>query len=101
MPITCIEARDNSKSGTGAFAMVKEGGINYRYVKMYFKSQTGGDIKFTVDIYADGGIRTNAQAQPAGWIPQNVPQSNYPNAYPNYPTGYQPPQSPYNPYNRF
>lgn len=95
--------KDNSKSGTGGFAMIKEGGINFRYVKIYFKSQTGGDIKFTIDIFGDGGaaIRPNAQAPPAGWIPQNIPQSNYPNYPNNYPTGYQPPQVPYNPYNRF
>lgn len=90
--------KDNSKRGTGGFATVREGGINFRYVKIFFKSQTGGDIKFVVELYANSNtIQSNLQAQQPGWIyPQNVPNS-YAN---NYPIGYQPPHQPY-PFNRF
>lgn len=71
--------KDNATDGTGGFAMIKAGGINYRFVVIYFKSQTGSDIRFSVEIYAEPYAAQpaypNAVAQPAGWIyPQ---QNNY------------------------
>lgn len=93
VPITCVTIQDNEKNGKGGYAMIKEGGINYRHITVEFVSQTGGDIKFTVYLYGDNGptMQTNVQAHPAaGWVyPQNIPQ----NVQPNYP--YQQPY-PYN-----
>lgn len=85
--------KDNATDGTGGFAMIKAGGINFRYVVIYFKSQTGSDIRFSVDIYSQpSGIQPNyphnAAPPAAGWI---YPQNNYP------PNNYQPQYS----FNRF
>lgn len=92
--------RDKATDGSGGFAMIKSGGINYRNAVVYFKSQTGGDIRFTVDIYcqpvnSQPYYQPNAVAHPAGWV--YPPQNNYPqqNNYPpqnNYPqqNNYQP-----------
>ncbi|XP_055318190.1 uncharacterized protein LOC129576714 [Sitodiplosis mosellana] len=96
-PITCILIKDIAANGTGGFAMIQEGGINFRHVKIYFKSQTGCDIRFNVDIFAQTpyGIPPTSYgtqvypnvgapypnnaaqgypAQPAGWI---YPSNNY------------------------
>lgn len=98
--------RDNATDGTGGFAMIKEGGINFKYVKIYFKSQTGHDIRFVVDIYAQPPYVSvpattfvqqqqhpgafvqqqqqqplpypNNAAQPIGWIPAVQPMPAYP-----------------------
>lgn len=80
MPINCINIRDKTTDGTGAFANIKEGGINYKYVVLHFKSQRGNGIRFIVDIYAQypyvQSIYPSIVAQqPAGFIyPTNVNQ---------------------------
>lgn len=94
-PITCISIIDNEKNGDGGYAMIKEGGINYRHVTIEFVSQTGGDIKFMVYLYGDVGppVAPNMPSPPIGW---NFSSNNQPNNQPNnYPGAYQPP------YNRY
>lgn len=84
--------KDNETDGTGGFAMIKEGGIHYKHVVIYFKSQTGHDIRFAVDIFAQPVQQTppivnplpafgspsptyGTAVQPAGWIyPSNTYQ---------------------------
>ncbi|KAJ6649093.1 hypothetical protein Bhyg_04326 [Pseudolycoriella hygida] len=99
-PITCISIKDNATDGRGGFARVMDGGINFRYVVLDFKSQSGGDIRFTVDIYTDpmGSVKPvypNIQSPPIGWV--QPPNSHQPPAYQppgsHQPHGYQPPGS--------
>lgn len=77
-PIMCIHIKDIASNGTGGFAMIEEGGLNYRHARIYFKSQTGSDIRFNVDIYG----------QPPYGIPPSYGTQQYPNVpgqqlYPN------------------
>lgn len=81
--------KDNARDGSGGFATVKSGGINYRNAVIYFRSQRGGDINFDVGIYSDapsagfggggGGGGAVYAPQPAytasqiGWRPQPQP----------------------------
>lgn len=77
--------KDNARDGTGAFATVQSGGVNYRHVVIYFRTQRGGDINFDVGIYGDG-------SRPAVQPP-------YTNSYPpigwNQPPQQQPPSPQY------
>lgn len=77
-PIRCIILRDKATDGTGGFAIIKEGGINYRHVVVHFKSQRGSDIRFTIDIYAEQNafvapMYPGVVSQP-GWIYPNQQQ---------------------------
>lgn len=79
--------KDLDKYGSGGFASIQEGGINYRHVKIYFKSQRGGDIKFSVNVIANSTAST----------PHNQQQFN-----PNYAQpGYQQPVNQYQPANQY
>lgn len=83
--------RDNATDGSGGFAMVKEGGINYKHVVINFKSQRGKDIRFKIEMYPDPYVRPiypNIPVPPAGWI------------YPNQQQQYNQQQQPYT-FNRF
>lgn len=74
--------KDNARDGSGGFATVESGGVNYRYVTIYFRSQRGGDINFDVGIYGDassaggnsGAIQPAYTASQIGWRPQPPPQ---------------------------
>lgn len=80
--------KDNARDGSGGFATVKSGGVGYRSVLMYFRTQRGGDINFDVGIYGDqsgvgggaiqsgvrgGAIQPAYTAQQMGWRPQPPP----------------------------
>lgn len=105
--------KDNATDGTGGFAMIKEGtnrkkkqltsnltisstnhrtlyfllgGIRYKHVVIYFKSQSGKDIRFRIDIYAEPSFGipvTSSYGIPP--YPNNVAIPPYPNnvAYPS------------------
>lgn len=80
MPINCIMMRDYASDGTGGFAMIKEGGINYKHAVINFKSQRGKEIRFILDIYADSYVQPiypSISAQPAGWIYPTNNQQQY------------------------
>lgn len=78
--------KDHATDGTGGFAMIKEAGINFRHVTVYFKSQSGCDIHFSIEIFTQPSYAVpsygvppypNIAAQPAGWI-------HSPNTYQQY-----------------
>lgn len=82
-------SKDNTRDGSGGFTSVRAGGVGYRYVTLYFRSQRGGEINFDVGIYADpsrvggGAVQTNYAPQPAVHAPY-APQPTYPVHQPAY-----------------
>lgn len=71
--------KDNARDGNGAFTTIKSGGVGYRHVYIYFRSQRGGDINFDVGIYADPSHVGGGMIQP-----QYSPPPTYPIAQPPY-----------------